>query len=107
MNPVAEPCSELPAISPYPKHTSILSTSDDWNAFLRANNLQASMSRCGNCYDNAVAETFFQLRKRARIQRAEILSADPAIELPGKVMLAAMVGILAIIATASIISMIL
>ena len=27
------------------------------------------MSRRGNCFDNAVAESFFQLLKRARIKR--------------------------------------
>ena len=32
-------------------------------------NLQASMSRRGNCHDNAVAESFFQLLKRERIRR--------------------------------------
>ena len=43
-------------------------TSHDWQAFLDANNLQASMSRRGNCHDNAVAESFFQLLKRERIK---------------------------------------
>lgn len=27
------------------------------------------MSRCGNCHDNAVAESFFSSLKRERIQR--------------------------------------
>ncbi|MGE4825678.1 IS3 family transposase, partial [Yersinia enterocolitica] len=31
--------------------------------------LVASMSRRGNCHDNAVAESFFQLLKRERIKR--------------------------------------
>ena len=44
-------------------------TSDDWQAFLKAHHLEASMSRRGNCYDNAVAESFFQLLKRERIKR--------------------------------------
>ncbi len=44
-------------------------TSHDWQSFLNANNLQASMSRRGNCHDNAVAESFFQLLKRERIKR--------------------------------------
>lgn len=43
--------------------------SDDWRAFLRTHRLVASMSRRGNCYDNAVAESFFQLLKRERIRR--------------------------------------
>ena len=44
-------------------------TSMDWAAFLRAHNLQHSMSRRGNCHDNAVAESFFNLLKRERIRR--------------------------------------
>lgn len=27
------------------------------------------MSRCGNCYDNDVAESYFQLLKRERVKR--------------------------------------
>ena len=44
-------------------------SSSDWRSFLKANNLVASMSRRGNCHDNAVAESFFQLLKRERIKR--------------------------------------
>ena len=33
-------------------------SSSDWCSFLKANNLVASMSRRGNCHDNAVAESF-------------------------------------------------
>ena len=44
-------------------------TSMDWASFLRAHNLQHSMSRRGNCHDNAVAESFFNLLKRERIRR--------------------------------------
>jgi putative transposase len=44
-------------------------SSYDWQAFLKAHNLQPSMSRRGNCHDNAVAESFFQLLKRERIRR--------------------------------------
>ncbi|MCU1734373.1 MULTISPECIES: IS3 family transposase [unclassified Pseudomonas] len=44
-------------------------SSSDWRSFLKANNLVASMSRRGNCHDNAVAESFFQLLKRERIRR--------------------------------------
>jgi len=32
-------------------------------------NLTASMSRRGNCYDNAVAESFFHLLKSERIRK--------------------------------------
>jgi putative transposase len=44
-------------------------TSHDWQDFLKANNFVASMSRRGNCHDNAVVESFFQLLKRERIKR--------------------------------------
>jgi putative transposase len=44
-------------------------TSHDWQACLQHHNLLASMSRRGNCHDNAVAESLFQLLKRERIKR--------------------------------------
>ncbi|WP_370646783.1 IS3 family transposase [Marinomonas rhizomae] len=44
-------------------------TSYEWHRFLDDHNLQASMSRRGNCHDNAVAESFFQLLKRERVKR--------------------------------------
>jgi len=44
-------------------------TGHDWQGFLRDHNLVCSMSRRGNCHDNAVAENFFQLLKRERIRR--------------------------------------
>lgn len=44
-------------------------TGHDWQGFLRDHNLVSSMSRRGNCHDNAVAESFFQLLKRERIRR--------------------------------------
>ncbi|HFF6258874.1 TPA: IS3 family transposase, partial [Escherichia coli] len=34
--------------------------------FLKSHGLEGSMSRRGNCHDNAVAESFFQLLKRER-----------------------------------------
>ncbi len=49
-------------------------TSHEWQKFLKAHNLEASMSRRGNCYDNAVAESFFQLLKRERIRRKTYVS---------------------------------
>ena len=53
-------------------------SSHDWQAFLKAHNLSASMSRRGNCYDNAVAESFFQLLKRERIRRKIYLNREDA-----------------------------
>lgn len=44
-------------------------TGREWQTFLREHNLIGSMSRRGNCHDNAVAESFFQLLKRERIRR--------------------------------------
>lgn len=44
-------------------------TSHEWQAFLAKHNLEASMSRRGNCHDNAVAESFFHLLKRERVRR--------------------------------------
>lgn len=44
-------------------------TSMDWASFLKQHNLEHSMSRRGNCHDNAVAENFFSLLKRERIRR--------------------------------------
>ena len=44
-------------------------TSQEWREFLSDHNLEASMSRRGNCYDNAVAESFFHLLKTERIRR--------------------------------------
>jgi putative transposase len=43
-------------------------SSCDWQDFCKAHNLQQSTSRRGNCHDNAVAESFFQLLKRERIK---------------------------------------
>jgi putative transposase len=43
--------------------------SDDWQRFLKANNLESSMSRRGNCWDNAVAESFFSSLKKERIKK--------------------------------------
>ena len=44
-------------------------SSTDRQSFLKANQLVDSMSRRGDCHDNAVAESFFQLLKRERIKR--------------------------------------
>lgn len=44
-------------------------TSREWQTFLRQYDLEPSMSRRGNCHDNAGAESFFQVLKRGRIRR--------------------------------------
>ncbi len=44
-------------------------TSYDWKNMLETNNLTVSMSRRGNCHDNACAESFFALLKREGIRR--------------------------------------
>lgn len=43
--------------------------SDDFARWCRDNNLMPSMSRRGNCYDNAVAESFFSNLKKERVKR--------------------------------------
>jgi len=53
-------------------------SSHEWQSFLKAHNLVASMSRRGNCHDNAVAESFFQLLKRERIRRKIYASREEA-----------------------------
>ena len=53
-------------------------TSHEWQTFLKTHNLEASMSRRGNCYDNAVAESFFQLLKRERIRRKTYATREDA-----------------------------
>ena len=53
-------------------------TSHDWGSFLKAHGLEGSMSRRGNCHDNAVAESFFQLLKRERVKRKIYNSRDEA-----------------------------
>jgi putative transposase len=43
--------------------------SDDWRRFCKTNGLEPSMSRRGNCWDNAVAESFFSSLKKERIRK--------------------------------------
>jgi putative transposase len=55
-------------------------SSDDWR-FCRTNRLEPSMSRRGNCWDNAVAESFFSSLKKERIKKRiykhrELANAD-------------------------------
>ncbi len=43
--------------------------SDDFKRFCREHNLLPSMSRRGNCWDNAVVESFFSSLKKERIRK--------------------------------------
>lgn len=43
--------------------------SDDFTRWCKDNDLLPSMSRRGNCYDNAVVESFFSSLKKERIKR--------------------------------------
>ncbi len=58
-----------------PLHTLIHSDqgsqfgSDAWRRFCQAHHLEPSMSRRGNCWDNAVAESFFSSLKKERIKK--------------------------------------
>ncbi len=53
-------------------------TSLEWASFLKHHNLGHSMSRRGNCHDNAVAESFFNLLKRERIRRRTYKTREEA-----------------------------
>jgi len=50
----------------------------EWAAFLRVHNLEHSVSHRGNCHDNAVAESFFNLLKRERIRRRAYRTREEA-----------------------------
>ena len=54
---------------------------DAWRRFCLSNHLEPSMSRKGNCWDNAVAESFFGSLKKERIKKKiyknrELAAAD-------------------------------
>ena len=52
--------------------------SDDFKRFCQANNLDPSMSRRANCWDNAVAESFFSSLKKERIRKRIYKTRDLA-----------------------------
>ena len=52
--------------------------SDDWRRFCLNNGLKPSMSRRGNCWDNAVAESFFGSLKKERIKKRIYRNRDVA-----------------------------
>ncbi|MEO8747206.1 MAG: IS3 family transposase, partial [Rhodanobacter sp.] len=53
-------------------------SSDDWLRFCAAHTLQSSMSRRGNCCDNAVVESFFSGLKKQRIRKRVYKTRDLA-----------------------------
>ena len=52
--------------------------SDDFNRWCKDNYLVPSMSRPGNCWDNAVVESFFSSLKKERIKRRIYASRQQA-----------------------------
>jgi putative transposase len=42
---------------------------DSWRRLCRSNHLEPSMSRKGNCWDNAVAESLFSSLKKERVKK--------------------------------------
>jgi putative transposase len=52
--------------------------SDAWRRFCRSHHLDPSMSRKGNCWDNAVAESFFGSLKKELIKKQIYKSRDVA-----------------------------
>ena len=53
-------------------------TSDDFRKELAKNGIECSMSSTGNCYDNAVVESFFGVLKRERVNRVRYKTRDQA-----------------------------
>ncbi len=53
-------------------------TSDDFRHELEKYGIECSMSGRGNCYDNAVVESFFGLLKRERVNQVRYLARDEA-----------------------------
>jgi putative transposase len=53
-------------------------TSDDFRDELEKHGIECSMSARGNCFDNAVVESFFGLLKRERINRTRYRTRDEA-----------------------------
>ena len=53
-------------------------TSGDFRDELAKHGIECSMSSTGNCYDNAVAESFFALLKRERVNRGRYRTREEA-----------------------------
>ena len=54
--------------------------SDAWRRFCKSSHLEPSMSRRGNCWDNAVAESFFSSLKKERIKKRIYADRDTAMQ---------------------------
>ena len=54
------------------------SASEDSQHLLEARGIQCSMSRKGNCWDNAVAESFFSSLKMERVHEADFATHEQA-----------------------------
>ena len=52
--------------------------SDEFKRFCQAHNLEPSMSRRADCWDNAVAESFFSSLKKERIRKRIYETRDRA-----------------------------
>jgi putative transposase len=52
--------------------------SDAWRRFCKSNQLEPSMSRKANCWDNAVAESFFSSLKKERVKKQIYKNRDLA-----------------------------
>ena len=53
-------------------------SSDEWNRFCEDHNILPSMSRRGNCYDNAAVESFFSSLKKEKIRKKIYKTRDEA-----------------------------
>jgi len=53
-------------------------TNNEYQNILKENNLISSMSRTGNCYDNAVAESFFKTIKTELAKKRKFETVDEA-----------------------------
>ncbi len=51
---------------------------DDYRLLLKRHGIQCSMSASGNCYDNAVVESFFGVLKREWIRKYRYITRDEA-----------------------------
>ena len=68
-----------------PKHPVIIHSdqgsqygSEDWSKFCRDNGFIPSMSRRGNCYDNAAVESCFASMKKERVRRRRYRTREEA-----------------------------